>query len=109
MRRRPKELSKMKKRMRFWETEQARIESIGIRPYGKAISKYRFRKRHPQDCGKARCGLCSFHKRFGDPSVKDLIADDRERDQIAEALDPLSTSLACIWFENLSDQREQSL
>ena len=25
----------------------------------------RMRKKHPLDCGKARCGLCSAHKRFG--------------------------------------------
>lgn len=25
----------------------------------------RFRKRHPLDCGRSRCGLCHGEKRFG--------------------------------------------
>ncbi len=88
MRRNPKELSKMKKRFKFYKELQERLSTIGVKTSGKESSAYRFRKRHPQDCGRARCGLCSFHKRFGEPSVKDLIADDRERDQLDEALDP---------------------
>ncbi|MBX9771796.1 MAG: hypothetical protein K2X29_10515 [Candidatus Obscuribacterales bacterium] len=88
MRRNPKELSKMKKRFKFYTELQERLFASGVKLADKVRSAYRFRKRHPQDCGRARCGLCSRHKRFGELSVKDLIADDRERDQRDEALDP---------------------
>lgn len=85
MRRRPKEISKMIKREKFWKKEQARLDDIGVKTPGKQMSKYRFRKLHPQDCGRPRCGVCSRHKRFGEASAKDLIADDQEKDQRKEA------------------------
>lgn len=84
MRRRPKEISKMKRRFAFWKQQRNRDIADGINGYNKVITGNRFRKLHPRDCGKPRCGLCSGHKRFSEPSVKDLIAEDRERDQLNE-------------------------
>lgn len=86
MKRRHKELSKMKKRFKFWKERRDKDIEIGIIVRSKEMTPNRFRKLHPQDCGKPRCGLCSGHKRFSEPSVNDLIAEDRERDQLKDAL-----------------------
>lgn len=86
MRRNPKEISKMKSRLKFWQARQIKDLANGQPILDVQLTANRFRKVHPQDCGNTLCGLCSRHKRFGEPSVKDLIADDRARDQIDEAL-----------------------
>lgn len=57
MKRYHEELPVMKRRMK-----------VALRYIG-ADSKYavlgRMRKKHPMDCGNARCGICKRHKVFG--------------------------------------------
>ncbi len=44
----------------------------------------RFRKRHPLDCGRAKCKLCSGEKLFGKRSVNRQRADEAFSCQLAE-------------------------
>lgn len=44
----------------------------------------RYRKRRALDCGRARCGLCSGHKLYGEPSHKDRIRRLRAEDSLRE-------------------------
>jgi hypothetical protein len=42
-----------------------------------SVEPGRFRKRHPLDCGRARCGLCHSEKLYGRRSPADKRADER--------------------------------
>ena len=50
----------------------------------------RYRKRKALDCGKARCGLCSGHKRYGTPSFKDLVRKRRFEDSYRDYLEQVA-------------------
>jgi hypothetical protein len=46
--------------------------------------KGRFRKRHPLDCGRAKCKLCHGEKLYGKRSVKGQRADQAFASQLQE-------------------------
>lgn len=88
MRRRPKEFSKMAKRMKQWLAFKRKFDAVlGIQPEtepsGQSLNKYR--KKSPFDCGRPRCGCCHRHKLAKTSSSKDLRADERAKASFDEA------------------------
>ena len=57
MKRFAEEKSIMQRRAKF------ALQSIGAEFIWHELG--RMRKKHPLDCGKARCGVCAAYKRFG--------------------------------------------
>lgn len=75
MKRWHEDISKMKHRVR----ECGRWGNNGyIAPKNTKLG--RFRKRHPFDCGRAKCGICHFDKKYDIPTHKD-VRDDFDRNE----------------------------
>lgn len=66
--------------MKRWHAEVGKMRSRLNMSSGYKKNLGRFRKRHPCDCGRAKCGICNFDKKYDVPTHKD-IRDRFDRDE----------------------------
>jgi hypothetical protein len=69
------EVPKMKLQKRVWGQHGTTVWHRTEKPLG------RFRKKHALDCGRAKCGLCHCAKIYDIKTKKQLVDEDRRRDE----------------------------
>ena len=80
----PQEMNLIEKRFKMEQEQRKRDDPMGLRQSWNEIKgrpEFISRKRHPFDCGNARCGICSPHKLCGhQPTKQEIIADWKMED-----------------------------